>query len=80
MRNVVERYPVDKLPADLRQGITATHVRVVVETEGDQREADRLFGLMDELSAEARRTGLSAEKLAELLGMDEDEKRNVFGS
>lgn len=79
MRNVIRNFPADKLPPELRQGVTARHVRVVIETEDEAAERDRLLGVMDEISAAAREKGVTDEQLADLLGLDPDERRALLG-
>lgn len=85
MRFVFDHIPADRLPSDLRPGISGDRfVRLIVETETSRTEEERraagqrLLKLTEEMGEEAQRRGMTEEILAEILGIDEEEKRNLF--
>lgn len=74
MRNVVERYPVEKLPEELKRNLgDVPFVRITVETYGSDSEA--LFSRL----AERQGREPTKEEIMGAMGIDEDEYRNLFG-
>jgi len=83
VRVVFDNIPADRLPPDLRPGISGDRfIRLTVETSRTEEErraaGQRLLKLTEEMSKEAERRGMTEEILAEILEIDETERRNLF--
>ena len=56
-----------------------TAVNLLLEKILKEKQNTTLFNLMDELSDEAAKNGLTIEKLGELMEWDKDTMENLFG-